>query len=223
MKRSCFALIAVLGLVGIAPAALAQDAPPPMGGRMEPGTRGATSQSDEPKKHLSEVDIYLRDALDNVKVVYNTTQLQPGTLDKTIIKESVGNIDKALTGAITHLGHIKALPEAHVADMAKVDALQKTLDEAKQTDAQLKAAARATTIDNARVSQLASRLYGQLKTADEDFSAIAEQQNMTRVEKMTMPERQPVRGMGQPMPSQPAAPMPPQRQKPMENPPSENY
>jgi hypothetical protein len=239
MKRSCFAVVAGLGLWGFAPAARAQDTPPPAGGTMDTGNKGETTQSDEPKKHLAEVDVYLRDALDNVKVIYNTTQLQPGKLDKTIIRESVGNIDKSLTGAITHLGHIKSLPEARVSDMAKVDALQTALNQAKQTSSLLKTATRVSTMDTAHVSQLATRLFGQLRAADDDFGAIADQQNLTRVDKLTVPERQPVRGMGQPgtnvppdvnqpmqnppMPSHPATPAAPQRGKPMENPPSGNY
>ncbi len=191
--RHWLSLIAGLGLVG--GTAFAEN--PPMGGdtgdqhqmmKMQGG-----SKADEPKKHLGEIDIYLRDAINNTKVLYNVTQMQPGKLDATIQKEGINNLDKAITGALTHVQHIKTLPEAKVQDTAKLDALQTDLNQVKQMVPQLRSSMK----DRDMFASLTSQVFTRLKDADDNFSTIADKQNLTRVEKLSVPEKQPVKGGGE--------------------------
>jgi hypothetical protein len=168
------------------------------------------ARPDEPKKHLAEVDAYLRDAIDNTKVLYQTTQMQPGKLDTTIQRESLNNVDKALTGMMAHVGHMKSLPEARVADMAKLDDFQRDITQARGIVGQLRAAAAKPEAREQTVS-LTEQLYTVLHDADNDFNAIAEKQEFTRLDRVTVPEKQPVGGKGEA----------PSMEKPMEKPPVE--
>lgn len=237
MKRSLFALFGGLSLIGSA--ALAQHAgggampsdqpqaqkEPAKGTSDEIGAKGA--KADEPKKHLGEIDVYLKDALNNTKVLYATTQLQPGKLDPTIQREDLGNIDRAITGAMTHVSHVKSMPEARVVDMAKIDSLQKNLTRARALVGQLRTAVRSDEKD--QISSLTSQLYARLREADDDFGTVADKQDLTRVDRIMVPEKQPVGGqeegapppsgaIGQPPPAEKANPS----GKPEQPPPEKN-
>src|SRR5262249_9512527 len=150
-----------IGLLGTAARADEGDAP---SGKMPV----KSAMADEPKKHLSEIDVYLRDAINNTKVMYNDSQMRPGKLDQVIEKENLTNIDKALSSALTHVQHIKSMPEAHVADMAKIDQLQHDLTQARGMVPEVRAAMK----DKDLFSSLSSQLYTKLKDADDTFSAI---------------------------------------------------
>lgn len=186
-----------------------------------------SQMSDEPKKHLSEIDVYLQNAINNVKVLYETTQLRPGSLDVTIAKEGVGNTDKAISGALMHIAHIKALPEAKAQDMNKLNQLQRSFTEARSTLYKLRSAARSDS--RPQIQSFASQLYAQLRLAEDSFSSIAREQRVVRVDQISVPERVPVggsSGSGSPSdsqfqpPSSPGSPAQPPMQPP--SPPSES-
>lgn len=182
--------------------AVAQDAPAAPGApREQPSmdTHGKMGASDkaEPNKHLSEVDLYLKDAMNNTKALYQTTQLPTGKFDTAIQKESLGNIDKAITGALTHIGHVKSLPQARVSDMKDVASLQSDLNQAKTIVAQLRKNV-SPSADKTMISSQTAQLYGVLKAADDDFGKIADQTNLTRIDRINVPEKQPVGGTAAP-------------------------
>jgi hypothetical protein len=190
MKRSLLAL--VLGLTLVAGrTSRADDRPTGKTGKGG-ATMGQTGMMDEPKKHLSEVDLYLRDAINNAKVLYETTQMQPGKLDATIQREDLSNIEKALSGAQTHLQHVKSMPEAKVQDADKVSDQQRRITEAKSMVVRLRTAVRSD--NKSQIQTMTSQLYASLKSADDTFGQIAEKQNLTRVDKIDVPEKQPVGG-----------------------------
>ncbi len=215
MKRSLMVLLAGASLVGPATAIAQQGG---MGAnKMDEKQMGAEKSAagakpDESKKHVSEIDLYLRDAMNNTKVLYTTTQLTPGKLDATIEREDLGNIDRAISSALTHVSHVKSMPEARVSDTAKVDSLQKNLTQARNLLGQIRTAVKSDSRD--QVASLSSQLYARLKDADDDLSSIADKINLTRVDRITIPERQPVGGhedtgatpQQQPQEQQPAQP-----------------
>jgi len=146
----------------------------------------------EPQKHLAEVDLYLKDAMNNSKVLWQTSQLQPGHLDSVIAKEGVANIDKDITSALTHISHVKSLPEAQISDTRSLSQLQSDLGKAKTLVGQLRGVVGGG--DRSRISSLSSQLFGQLRSADDSFGRIAGEVNLTRVDRITVPEKQPVSG-----------------------------
>ncbi len=208
MRSSLLSLLAGLSLLGGAPAlaqqgggTAGQNAPEQGMGGMKGGVEkekggamggSAAAKPDESKKHLSEIDVYLRDALNNTKVLYSTTQFTPGKLDTTIEREDVGNIDRSISSALTHVSHLKSMPEARVPDTAKLDALQRDLTQARSVAAQLRTAVRSDARD--QIATLSGQLYAKLKAADDDFGAIADRVNLVRVDRISIPERQPVGG-----------------------------
>jgi hypothetical protein len=187
--RKWLALCAGLGLFG---AARAQEGDAPPSNKMGPSSM-KSGMADEPKKHLSEVDLYLRDAINNTKVMYNDTQMRPGKLDSVIEKENLTNLDKSLSSALTHVQHIKSMPEAHVADMGKIDQLSHDLTQARGMIPELRAAMHEKDL----FASLSSQLYTKLKDADDTFNAICDKQGLTRVDKLSVPEKQPVKGVGE--------------------------
>jgi hypothetical protein len=225
MRKTLLALIAGGMLVGVGARA---QGPGPQGGQkgtsetkaQKPTMGTAGTKADEPKKHLGEMDVYLKDAINNVKVVYETTQLEPGKLDATIEREGLTNIDKAISGAMTHVSHIKSMPEAHVIDMASLDLVQKDLTQAKSMLTQLRTAVKND--NREQVAMLSSQLYARLKDADDAFSTLADKQNFTRVDKIMVPERQPVGGQEQPGGEKmPEKPMPEKQAPEKSQPPSQ--
>jgi hypothetical protein len=196
MKRSILAAVASMSLAA-GGGAYAQGSPG------EPGAGGAQGQTGaevapgaksttEANKHLGEIDVYLKDAENNTKALYQTAQASPGRLDTTLEKEALNNIDKAISSALTHVQHVKSLPEAKVSDTQRLDRLQRDLERAKTIASQLRHQIAAG--DRAAVSAQASSLFAQLRAADDGFGQIADEQNLVRLDRVTMPERQPVGG-----------------------------
>ena len=197
MKRTLLGALCGLALAG--GAAFAEPSPGRPGDRSGDGkslSTQAAGKADEPKKHLGEIDVYLATALAHTKVVYQSTQLIPGGLDATIQREGLSNIDQAISSAQTHIGHIRAMPEARVADMGKLDELSQSLNQGKRLVSQLRTAVK--TDGRREVQALASRLYGELRTADDLYGQIAEKQNVVRLDRIDVPERQDVSGRDQP-------------------------
>jgi hypothetical protein len=191
-RNTILALVAGCSLAGGAAVADRRDAPPSGQVKATPSMSSDLGLADEPKKHLSEIDVYLRDAMDHTKVLYETTRLVPGSLDATIQKEALANIDQALAGALSHLGHVRSRPEARVPDPQRVTELQRTLAECRSLVGKARAAVRSDT--PMLIQSLSSQLFARLRQADEGFGVIAERANLTRVDAIRVPEREPVRG-----------------------------
>lgn len=202
MKRT---LWMVAGLALLAPRAFGQSNPGDDSGRggappgekmqrMPSGRMGGKSAMTnvEPNKHLLEIDAYLTSAMDNTKLLYQSSQLPPGKLDAAIAKEDLGNVERAINSALTHTSHLKSLPEARIKDTAKLEQLRSDLTRARNLVGQLRTAVNAG--DRAQVASLSSQLYAGLRSADETFGQIADQQHLVRLERITVPERQPVGG-----------------------------
>jgi hypothetical protein len=167
------------------------------GGQMGTGHMGAGEQAGatgnvEPAKHLLEVDAYLKDAMQNTKLLYQSTQVKPGKLDATIQREDIGNVEKALSSALTHISHVKSLPEAKISDTERLNQLQRDVTRAKTLAGQVRK--NIGTSDRAQLSTLSSQLYAQLRAADDTFGNIADEMRITRVDRISVPERQPVGG-----------------------------
>jgi hypothetical protein len=197
-----FALVAGLSLAGSGVAIAQSDT----GKQPRQSTSGMGEKNVESNKHLTEIDIYLRDAMDNTKALYQSTQVTPGKLDQVIQKEDVTNVDKAVSSALTHVSHVKSLPSARVADTATLDQLQADLTHARTIAGQLRREVDAGNRD--RISSLSSQLFAQLRAADESFGKIADETKLTRIGRVTVPEKQPVGGStdegGARLPSEPS-------------------
>ncbi len=146
----------------------------------------------EAKKHLAEVDLYLRNAINNTKLLYQTAQLQPGKLDTTIQKEDLGNVEKSLGSALTHVSHLQTLASARIAQPAQLDLLKSDLTRARTMATRLRG--QLGTADRAEVGNLSSQLYTQLRAADDAFAQIAQSENLVRLDGINVPEREPVGG-----------------------------
>lgn len=146
---------------------------------------------DEPKKYLSVVDLYLENAMNNVKVLYESTQMKPGRADDVIQREAIGNIDRALGQALNHFQQVKSMSGV-ITNMDKADDFQRNLYQARAVVPQLRSAVKSDT--RAQIQTLSSQLFTSLKNAGDAFDDIADKQKFTRIKDIDVPERQPVRG-----------------------------
>ena len=218
MRRTVFAVFAGVSL--LAGAALA-DRQPGQAGPTGSGQEGQSGQSDrwgqdtgqvgqdtdrlkgdvsqrrgfgsvdEPKKYLSAVDLYLENAMNNVKVLYESTQMKPGRADQVIQGEAIGNIDRALGQALNHFQRVKAMPGS-ITNMDKADDFQRNLYQARSVVPQLRSAVKSDS--RSQIQTLSSQLFTSLKNANDAFGDIADKQKFTRIKDIDVPERQPVRG-----------------------------
>lgn len=153
--------------------------------------RQGAGSVDEPKKYLSVVDLYLENAMNNVKVLYESTQMKPGRADDVIQREAIGNIDRALGQALNHFQRVKSMPGA-ITNMDKADDFQRNLYQARAVVPQLRSAVKSDT--HTQIQLLSSQLFTSLKNANDAFGDIADKQKFTRIKDIDVPERQPVRG-----------------------------
>lgn len=215
MKRTMQAWLAGAAWI-LGGAALAQPPPGPTGqeAQQAPGgkekvrgqqgettAQGSQAGAVEPKKHLAEVEVYLRDAIANTKVIYQLTQWPAGRMDKTFIRDGATNIDRAIGAALSHVNHVKTLPEARVSDTEDVTSLQTSLTQARALAVQLRKVAQGGSsnapIDRPQFASLASQIYTHLTSADADFDKIAKAADAPRIDRINVSERQPVRGGGE--------------------------
>jgi hypothetical protein len=199
--------VATGGVLAVAVGARAQMNPSGAGGMDEPQQRpmqmqgeqmndpGAMkgSRADEPKKHLGEIDVYLKDAQNNVRILYQDAALAPGNLDAVIDKEGLSNLDRAITNAEKHVQHLKTVPEARLKDAKQLDAFERSLGDVRTQLTQLRNAVRAN--DRTKIRDAAATTFTTLQRADDAFGKIADTQGLTRVDRIQPSERQPVRGI----------------------------
>ncbi|HEX2570409.1 MAG TPA: hypothetical protein VH877_12700 [Polyangia bacterium] len=146
---------------------------------------------DEPKKYLSAVDLYLENAMNDVKVIYESTQMKAGRADEVIQREAIGDIDRALGQALNHFQRVKAMPGA-ITNLDKADDFQRNLYQARSVVPQLRSAVKSDS--RSQIQLLSSQLFTSLKNAGDAFGDIADKQKFTRIKDIDVPERQPVRG-----------------------------
>ena len=146
----------------------------------------------EVKKQLTEIDVDLKDAINRTKVLYEGGKLEPGRFDEAIRTEGLGNIDRAVSGALSRIGQLRSLPDARMTDTRTLSRLERDLGRARGIVAELRASQAAS--DRVQLQQQSSRLFSVLRSADDDFSRLAEETSLTRVDQVSVPERQPVSG-----------------------------
>ncbi len=189
MRTLTIALVVGLGLTGLGGLANADHAEP-----------GMSSKWDETKKHLTEVDAYIQDALNNAKVLYSMSQIPMGKMDQTIQRENINNLEKAISSALIHVGHFKSSADPKMVEMDKVDDLHRFLTDSRNVLPQLRSAMKSS--DRQQLGSVTSQLFAKLKEADERYGNIAEKQNVARLDKISVPEKQPVRGTEELKPKQ---------------------
>lgn len=149
--------------------------------------------SDEPKKHLAEIDGYIADARDHVRVLYSTTELPAGRSDAPILKEEVANLERAITNADRHLTILRGMEEVKISDMGKIAELGRNLGEARGQLTSLKSAAKLE--DRVQLRMGSAQIWATLKKADSTFDALASMTDYRRLNKVEPSEKQPVRGI----------------------------
>ena len=147
----------------------------------------------ESRKHLAEIDVQLKNAINHTKGLYNSTQLSPGPHDGMLRKESAAGIDAAIGSALEHAGHLRALPEARISDTQTLALLESDLHRARAILSQLRISLGlgVGSADRMQLSQQSAQLFGMLRSADDHFARIATELGLTRVDRITVPERPP--------------------------------
>jgi len=153
--------------------------------------RKGVGSIDEPKKYLSVVDLHLENAMNNVKVLYESTQMKPGRADEVIQREAIGSLDRSLGQALNNFQQVKSMPGV-IGNMDKADDFQRNLYQARSLVPQLRTAVKSDS--RAQIQSLSAQLFTSLKNAGDAFGDIADKQKFTRIKDIDVPERQPVRG-----------------------------
>ncbi len=193
MRRWILGVAACASLVLPSVAARAEQPSDQSFGAQPPG--GAVmgrSQRDEARKHLNEVDLYLKDAENNARVL-SRLGAEVGPIDQGLVREDLANLDRALSNADRHLSQLRALPSGRMGDQARLDQLQRDLGRAR---AQL-AGLRSTTMtpERGQLQDAAGGIAQVLDRADQRFGAIAGAFGVERVDQIPVNERHPVRGV----------------------------
>jgi hypothetical protein len=152
--------------------------------------------ADEPKKHLTAVELYTKSALDNAKLLYQAAELPQGPMDKSIFKEAQQNISRDLQKADQHLTQFKSMakataPQSQMDVTAKRDDLVKELKDAKVANAKL---GTALTKDRAAVRDAAAQVFTALNQANDSLKDIEDAYNVQQLDKVMPNEKAPVRG-----------------------------
>jgi len=156
--------------------------------------------ADEPKKHLTAVELYTKSALDNAKLLYQAAELPQGPMDKSIFKEAQQNISRDIQKADQHLSQFKTMAKAPAPQgkqdvMAKRDDLVKGLKEAKAANAKL---GLALTKDRAALRDAAAQVFTALNQANDSLKDIEDAYNVQQLDKVMPSEKAPVRGTEEP-------------------------
>src|SRR5215831_17168922 len=143
--------------------------PPPATEPTEP-----MQNADEPKKHLTAVELYTKSALDNSKLLYQAAELPQGPMDKSIFKEAQQNISRDLQKADQHLSQFKSMAKANAPKgkedvMTKRDDLVQHLKDARAANAKLGAA---LAKDRSTLRDAAAQVYTALIQANDSLKDI---------------------------------------------------
>ncbi|HZS37307.1 MAG TPA: hypothetical protein VFF06_10785 [Polyangia bacterium] len=187
--RAWMVVVAACGGLLLPLSARAQGEQPPFGGAM---TQTPQQRTDEAKKHLGEIDVYLRDAENNARQLYQMSALQSGYMDPLIVREDVANLDRALANADKHLSHVRTLPNARIGDPGRLDSLQRTLSQSRAQLQNLRTLP--SDVDRGQLRDAATNLILALRRADRDFAVIATAVGLPRVDQVDVSEKHPVRG-----------------------------
>jgi hypothetical protein len=149
------------------------------------------------KKHLGEVDLYVKDALNNARLLYQASdQSQSGTIDPMITREQVANIDRSLANADKHLQQLRSMPSRSF-NLSKIEMLSRDLSQART---QLGTIRGGVNNDTSRLHDTSMQLAQTLQRADDDFGQIASSIGLVRVDQIHVTVKQPVRGLDEDRP-----------------------
>ena len=152
--------------------------------------------ADEPKKHLTAVELYTKSALDNSKLLYQAAELPQGPMDKTIFKEAQQNITRDIQKADQHLTQFKSVAKAN-APQGKADVMTKRDDLAQHLkDARMAAGKLSTSMgkDRAALRDQAAQVFTALNQANDSLKDIEDAYNVQSLDKIMPGEKAPVRG-----------------------------
>jgi len=156
-----------------------------------PAVAGANAGGDV-TKHLTEVDVYLKDASNNTRLLFLTSDTsRGGTFDRTLGQEQIANIDRSLAQADRHLAQLRSMPPRPAIDLSKVDSLSRQLLQARSLMSNLRQGT-----DVSRIHDTSFQLSRTLGRADADLAVIAETAGVARVDQIPITEKQPVSGRG---------------------------
>ena len=152
--------------------------------------------ADEPKKHLTAIELYTKSALDNAKLLYQAAELPQGPMDRTIFKEAQQNISRDLQKADQHLTQFKSVAKANApqgkADvMTKRDDLMQHLKDARTANGKLTTSMGK---DRASLRDQAAQVFTALNQANDSLKDIEDAYNVQSLDKIMPGEKAPVRG-----------------------------
>jgi hypothetical protein len=150
--------------------------------------------ADEPKKHLTAIELYTKSALDNAKLLYQAAELPQGPNDKTLFKEAQQNITRDIQKADQHLSSFKNVAKAP-APQGKTDVMTKRDDLMQHLkDARTAAAKLSSTKDRAALRDQAAQVFTALNQANDSLKDIEDAYNVQSLDKIMPGEKAPVRG-----------------------------
>jgi hypothetical protein len=142
---------------------------------------------------LTQIDLHLRGALDDARVLWEQVQLGTARRDLGPVREDLGDLDRSLAAAHAHLDALRARPNGTPPSTERLDEVAGALGRAQALASRLQRSLRA----GAPATQLSSQvveLYGALRSADDAFAPVAAEQRLVRVDRIAVPERLPVSG-----------------------------
>jgi hypothetical protein len=160
------------------------------GGEHAMGEGFAGSSQVSARKELGEVDLYLKDALNNARLLFQITDRSQGPLSGAHAREQVVNIDRALANIDKHVAQLRSQPRAF--DATKIDLVSRDLDQARSQLATLKSLIQTR---RQNIHEAAAELARTLERADDDFGQLASSGGIGRVDQIRVTTvKQPVRG-----------------------------
>lgn len=152
--------------------------------------------ADEPKKHLTAIELYTKSALDNAKLLYQAAELPQGPADKTFFKEAQQNITRDIQKADQHLTQFTNVAKAN-APQGKTDVMTKRDDLMQHLkDARMAAGKLSSSMgkDRAALRDQAAQVYTALNQANDSLRDIEDAYNVQSLDKIMPGEKAPVKG-----------------------------
>jgi hypothetical protein len=201
MNRTCIGIL--MGALVLGPTvAHAQTAPPsgrtdvtqPPQNQQKAGATEQAPRATQASKYLLATELYLRNASNNAKAIYQAAQAPEGKMDAELFRDDARNIASSLRMAEQQVMHTQALPASEVPTTvnARFDALKSRLRRARDDEKALEAAL--TKQDRQTIQKTAGAVYGSVQAALDTYGDIASAMNVQRLDSITVPEKQPVGG-----------------------------
>jgi hypothetical protein len=188
-----------------------QGPPPALDKGATKPTGEAVQHADEPKKHLTAVELYIRSAVDNSKALYEAAQLPQGPTDRALFKEVTGNINRDIAKAQQHIAAFRKFALQGTTSSPEQRATEPGMRlkmpgaaQARPEDVlvHLKQAHTATSRlssslgrDRAQVRGEAAKVYTHLAAASDALRDLLRAYDVTALDRVSPPERMPVKGV----------------------------